>query len=167
MKIIATRILAATAIHFITSSCQASTWNFVWVGNDETRFFFDADTVEKSKDITTVWIKTVQVNHPNSNGSWSYAHRWKINCQKKTIQTLAYSSYDKDGRFIRSDSTPGTEDVAVPDSTGEAMMKIACEANFPRDTSNAKYFKLEGNDVYQATKNYGDYQKSQIDSAPK
>ena len=59
------------------------------------------------------------------------------------------------------------EREVIPDSTGEGMLKIACEPIFPNDKSGKNYFKLEGIDVFQATRNYVEYQKSQVDSAPK
>jgi len=149
------------------SSAFASSWNFTSVGNDETRYFFDAETVEKTRDITTLWVKTVQVNRPDTDGSWASALRWRINCVKRTIQGLGYSTYDKDGKFIKSSSSALLEDAVIPDSTGEAMLKIACEPNFPRDTSGVKYLKIDDNDVFAATRRYTESRKSQIDSAPK
>ncbi len=95
------------------------------------------------------------------------AFRWRMNCSKRTLQTLAWSSYAKDGKFMKSGSTPTAEEPTTPDSTGEAMLNIACEANFPRDTSSEKYFKIEGNDVFEATKKFVEYRKSQVDVAPK
>lgn len=32
----------------------ASNWQVTWVGNDETRYYFDADSVEKLKDSVAV-----------------------------------------------------------------------------------------------------------------
>lgn len=152
----------------ISTTALASTWNFAWVGNDETRYFFDADTVEKTRDRSVLlWVKTVNILNADSDGSWSTAYRWKVNCQKKTVQTLAWSSYGADGKFIRSGSSSGAEREVVPDTVGEAMLKIACEPNFPNDKSGKSYFKLEGVDVFQATKNYVEYSKSQTDIAPK
>jgi hypothetical protein len=162
------QLLAAIGLFSIViSNAQASTWNFAWVGNDEVRYFFDADTVEKNKELVTVWIKTVQTAAPDNDGSWSMALRWRMNCSKRTILSLASSTYDKDGKFLKSSTLPGTDAAVVPDSTGESMLKIACEANFPRDSSGEKYFKLNGIDVFQATRNYVDMRKSQVDSAPK
>ena len=161
------RILPVALCSLLTSPVFASTWHFVWVGNDEVRFFFDGDTVERNREITTVWIKTVRTNQADGDGSWASALRWRMNCSKRTIQTLAWSSYAKDGKFLKSNSNPAPEEPTIPDSTGEAILKIACEANFPRDTSGEKYFKLEGNDVFQATKNFVEYRKTQMDVAPK
>jgi len=152
---------------FVANNARASTWNFAWVGNEETRYFFDADTVEKNKEFVTVWIKTVQTTAPDNDGSWAMALRWRMNCSKRTILSLASSTYDKDGKFIKSATPSGSETPVIPDSTGEAMLKIACEANFPRDSSGDRYFKLNGIDVFQATRNYVDMRKSQVDSAPK
>ena len=146
---------------------MASSWHFAWVGNDETRYFFDAETIERNRDLTTVWVKTVQVSRPDTDGSWASALRWRFNCTKRTVQSLGWSTYDRDGKFIKSSSALSEEGAVIPDSTGEAMLKIACEPTFPRDVSGIKYFKLEGNDVFQATKNYAEMRKSQMDNAPK
>lgn len=145
----------------------ASTWNFVWVGNENVRFFFDADSIEKTKDQIMIWMKTVQVKNPDTDGSWSTAARWKINCTRKTIQTIAMSTYTKQGNFIKSYSGVTDEQVVTPDSTGDGMLKIACKSNFPNDTSEKEYFKLLDNDVFKATRNYGEFTSSQSDLAPK
>lgn len=40
--------------------------------------------------------------------------------------------------------------MVVPDTTGEAMLKIFCEPSFPNDKSEEKYWKIIDNDVYKA-----------------
>lgn len=113
-------------------------------------------------------MKSVQTEKPDSSGSWATALRWRFNCSKKTIQALAWSSYDREGKFIKSGSTPGIESAAVPDSIGEGTMKVACQTNFPNDTSaNSKYVKIQDNDVFAATRRMVEYKKSQTDNAPK
>lgn len=162
------KALLSTAALLCSLPATASTWNYLYVGSEDSRYFFDADTVEKAKDKSLmVWIKAVKTVQANSDESWATALRWKFNCTKRTIQTLAWSSYDRDGKFMKSGSNPGTEDVAIPDSTGEGVLKVVCEPNFPNDTSNKKYFKLGHNDVFLATKNYVDRIKSEVDTAPK
>ena len=160
---IATLILLTT---LASTPVTASTWYFAWAGNEDTRYFFDADSVEKSKDVVVVWVKTVQVSKVDSDGSWSNALRWRFNCVRKTIQNLAISRYGQDGKFISSAAGSSTETLVVPDSTGDAMLKIACKANFPNDKSEVDYFKLENIDVFEATKNYLKHIKSRTDSAP-
>ena len=160
-------LLIAGASFFFQVTAFAATWNFTWVSSDDTRYFFDSDTVEKSKNVVIIWVKTVQIRQVEKDGSWSTAYRWRINCPKRTIQTLAWSTYDDAGKFIKSGSNPSAEDLVTPDTTGDAMLKVACAANFPRDTSEKYYFKLDNVDVFQATKNYEVYRKSRIDTAPK
>ena len=151
----------------ISTLACASNWHFAWVGNKETRYFFDAESIERTKDAIIVWVKMVQVSQIDTDGSWATALRWRFNCPKKAIQTLAASLYDKDGKFIRSSSGTSTEQVVVPDSTGEAMLKIVCKANFPNDKSGNEYFRVENNDVFQSTRNYAEMISSQTDAAPK
>lgn len=150
---------------FFGSSVFASTWNFM-TSSTESVYYFDADTVLKDHEITTLWVKTVQMEKPDDAGNWAIASRWKINCSKQTIQTLAWTTYDKNGKYIRSDTRVGSQDVVVPDSMGESVLKVACEKNFPRDTSGAKYFKIKNNDVFQGTKDYVEYLKAHQDTAP-
>ena len=145
----------------------ASTWNYLRVGNAEMRFFFDADTVEKTKDTVTVWVKMVQVEAPDIDGSWATAARWRIHCGRRSIQSMATSVYTAEGTFIRSAPAALSENRVAPDTTGEAVIKIACKTGFPRDTSGAEYFKLEDNDVFRATRSYKEMQRSEVDTAPK
>ena len=161
------RALAIIFCILLGPSAFASTWHFTWVGSDEARYFFDADTVEKNRDITTLWIKTVRINTPDVDGSWARALRWQLNCSKRTVQGLAWSTYSKDGKFITSNSTPTQETAVIPDTTGESMLKLACEVGFPQDASASKHYKVVGNDIFQATKNFIENQKSQVDVAPK
>ena len=159
--------IASAALVLGTQAAMASNWHFAWVGNKEVRYFFDVESIERAKDIIIVWIKTVQMSQPDTDGSWASAMRWRFNCPKKTIQSLAISFYDREGKFLRSGTGGSTESVVIPDSTGEAMLKIACKPGFPNDKSGDDYFRVENNDVFQATKNYADMLNSKIDSAPK
>ncbi|WP_448670240.1 surface-adhesin E family protein [Pseudoxanthomonas mexicana] len=163
-KVILVLAIAATSFAGIAS---AATWHNIYAGNDKTLYFFDADTVEKSGNSVTLWVKTVQTRQARADGSWSIALRWRLNCSNRTIQTLASSTYSNSGEFIESDNRPSTPEPAVPDSTGEAVLKIACEPNFPRDTSGKSYFKLDSNDVFRARDNWVNYQNSKVDTAPK
>jgi len=157
----------AISLLTINPSANASSWNYIWAGNEDTVYFFDADSIERGNNTLTLWLKTVQTKKAESDGSWSTAMRWKINCTQRTILPLAYSIYDANGKFIRSINKPGEETSVIPDSTGEAVLKVVCEPNFPRDTSGKKYFKIPGNDIFQATRIYSDALNSQIDTAPK
>ena len=161
------RCCALLACVGLSPAATAATWNYISAGNEETLYFFDSDTVERSSNVETLWIKTDQVSSPDKGGAWSTALRWRMNCSARTIQTLAWSDYDNAGNFIRSNNKSGTANLALPDSTGEAVLKIACQANFPRDTSGKDYFILDENDVFRARDKYVRYLNTQSDTAPK
>ncbi len=162
-KIFMSCVIGLTAL--VVQPAFASTWNIVLVGNRDMEFYFDADTIEKSSGVVTAWIKTVQTQEINEDGSWAMAMRWRMNCAKKTIQILSSSQYDVKGKFISSSSAISREEAVIPDSSGETILKLACMKNFP-NAKNSFYYKVENNDIYQDAKQRADYAKTHTDLAP-
>lgn len=163
-------ILFAALLSISGASAFASEWNtFMAVGSDDAEYFFDAESVNKTKNTVTLWVKTVQKSKPEPDGSWSTAYNYRMNCPNRTTQVLSMSTYDSTGQFIASNSTSRPEKSAVPDSIGEGVLKIACMADFPRNTPGTKtsYFKIEGNDIFAATKLFVEFYKGRVDNAPK
>jgi hypothetical protein len=151
-----------------STSNIASTWNvLVNAGNNESLYFFDADSVDKVREITTIWIKTVRTTSPYNDGSWATALRWRFNCTKKTVQTLSMSNYDIDGKFLKSYPEPSKEESVIPDSNGDIALKVSCQPDFPRNKSGRDYAVIADNDVFRATREYVEYMKSRKDMAPK
>ena len=157
------------ALIFVSAPYEAlaSSWYTTNVGNNDTSYYFDAESVSRTKDVILVWIKTVQNYAVDTDGSWATAYRWKFNCTRKTIQTMASSTYDKDGKFIKSNTNPSGETEVIPDSTGEGMLRLTCAADFPKNKSEKDYVKVSDNDVFEATRRYVQYVKSKVDTAPK
>lgn len=165
-----TGILFAALLSLSGTSAFASSWhNFYSANTDDAEYFFDADSVVKAGGVVTVWVKTVQKNSPESDGSWSIALNWRINCQKRTITILSSSTYDSAGKFIKSNSNVSSETQITPDSVGEGVQKAACMADFPRNTPATKgiYFTLADNDIYAFTRRLVEIKKGQVDNAPK
>ncbi|WP_448479903.1 surface-adhesin E family protein [Pseudoxanthomonas mexicana] len=160
-------LFLAVALMTCAADAAAATWNYIAAGNEKTLYFFDADTVQKTGNAVTLWVKTVRTRQADSDGSWATALQWRINCASRTIQTLSWSSYNNSGDFIESNNKPSSPTPATPDTTGEAVLKIACEPSFPKDTSGKNYFKLDANDVFKARDNWVRHQDSQVDLAPK
>jgi hypothetical protein len=161
-----TYYLAFAAIS-LSPSAFSATWNNMAVGFNKSLYFFDADTVEKNANSVTLWIKTVQISAPDTQGAWATAVRLRINCTAKTFQTLAASDYDNEGNFIKASNKSESPAIAAPDTTGESIIKIACESNFPRDTSEKYYYKVEGNDIFKFRDDYLRYLNAKVDTAPK
>ena len=163
-------IFFCTVLSFFGAAAFASEWNnFTSVRSGDTEYFFDAESVNKAKDVVTLWVKTVRKNTPDANGSWATAFQQRVNCQKKTVQTLSWSLYDATGKFLESNSDGGQERSVVPDSVGEAIQKTVCLAAFPKSTPATKnsYFKILSNDVFLATKIFIESDKKLVDNAPK
>lgn len=161
-------VLFGLLLSLFGASASASEWNNFVTGTDEGEYFFDASTVVKTKDVVTLWVKVVQKNKADSWGSWASANNWRMNCSKRTIQTLGWSAYEADGKFLKSNSISTSEDSIIPDSIGEGIMKVVCTTDFPKNSPATKnlYFKIDDNDVFAATKRFIEAKKSRIDNAP-
>lgn len=166
-----TGIIFVALISLFGSSAFASEWNyFLTVSREDKEYFFDAESVEKTKDTVTLWVKIIQKYKPDADdGSWSTAVQWRMNCQKRTIQFLTFSTYNSDGKFIKSNSTIGQEKSWIPDSIGDWIAKTACMADFPKNTPATKnsYVKIDDNDIFRATKSLVEAERSRTDNAPK
>jgi hypothetical protein len=163
-------IIFAALFSLFGTSAFASSWNYLLtISNDDMEYFFDAESVNKTKEVVNLWAKTVQTDKAQDDGSWSVAYNWKLNCAKRTIQLMGWSTYDSTGKFIKSYSTPNTENPVIPDSVGESVLKVACMADFPKNTPSTKnsYFAVANNDIFAFTKRLIEFRKSQIDNAPK
>lgn len=148
-------------------TATAATWYGIDVWPDDSVIFFDSDTVERTPGLVTVWFKSVQLSSADKDGAWSTAYRWRFNCSARTMQALASSDYDNRGKFIKSYNTSGSANPVFPDSVGEGLLKIACDANFPNSTSEERYWKLFSNDVFEVRDAVVRGRNDRIDQAPK
>ena len=164
------KFISAIITSLLGVTSFASEWNLISsTGTDDALYFFDAESAVKKFDIASLWVKTVQKVKPDTDGSWSTAYNYKINCKIRTIQLLGWSSYDATGKFIESSSKIGQEKTPTPDSIGDGIYKLTCLSDFPRNTTKTDdfYAKVLDNDVFAATKRFVEYRKSLVDKAPK
>ncbi len=159
-------IIVFLASALFNQSAVASSWYYINVYTDSALYFFDKKTVEKGYGTVTLWVKVVQKNKRDTDGSWATASRWRINCSKRTIQNLAMSTYDSDGKFIGSFQSSDYESSVTPGSTGYGVYKISCAANFPNDRDNKNYFPVDDNDIFSATRRYVESIPVSRDRAP-
>jgi hypothetical protein len=162
--------LAAATLLGLCSAAGASTWNyFNAAGNGSSRWYFDADTVSRVGDQVTVWVKYVnEPSTPDSDGSYSTASRTVYDCSGKTSQILASVVYDREGRFIKTFPNPGNVRPIGEGSVAEAIQRMACAPNFPREPGASGYQLVQGNDIYRHAAEYWERQKLvNVDIAPK
>ncbi len=148
---------------------MASAWNtFGNVSGSSMLIYFDAESVVRRPDVVTVWLKYVyDTGSKQSDNVYSLALRMAFNCKARTTQVLTSSSYDRDGVFIRTDSTAGTPQDIIPDSLGDGMAKAICAANFPNDKSGSQYAPTLKNDPRGEAAMWFDYKRAKsADPAP-
>jgi hypothetical protein len=151
-----------------SSTVYASSWHLVTsFYSKEIALFFDAESVERQADYRFVWYKIVRKQIPDSEGAWSTATRYKVDCKNKTVQNLTTSDYDVNNKFIKSYPMSPQIKIPIPDSLADEVVKLSCKSNFPNDKSEASpYFKLKDNDVFRATRFLTDFDNGNIDKAP-
>ena len=163
----AKKAIFCVSLLIASSSTHASIWNLVVdFYSKEVALFFDAESVEKQGDFRFVWYKIVRKNTVASDGSWSTAIRYKLDCKNKTLQNLSTSDYDVNNKFMKSYPS-GQVQMPIPDSLGDTVVKVSCKSNFPNDKSESSpYVKLNDNDVYKATRRLVDFDNGNYDRAP-
>lgn len=166
IKILSLVIFSSSIFH---TCAIASSWNFPFaIDVKERAYYFDADSVEKNGDFTIVWFKTIQKRNLDTDGSWATAFRYKFNCVKKTVQGLGYTTYDSDGKYLKSRDQSTEIIYPAPDSIAEAMTKLVCKNNFPNYKSSDKdFFKVDDGDLYRATRRLVEFENSRNDPALK
>lgn len=148
----------------------AATWNaFVYGSNDYKGYYFDANSVNKTKDGVAFWMKYVNnVKHPDNDGGYSTAQNVEFSCSNNTIQVFNSSIYDKDGKFIKAYPNPEKLIDIKPNTLFNSMLTAVCTPDFPLNKSKAQYYLVEDNDIYRdSTSYYRSIEEKQTDNAPK
>ncbi len=150
------RIVVFGLVALCSLTANAATWYVFANGyTDNSIYFFDRDTVTKHGDDVTIWEKYVRdADKPEADGSISTALKVNYSCGKRTSQIQTYTAYDLKGDFIRSSSIQFKAVDVIPDSVGEAILKVVCIKNFPKSKVNVDYFSVKDNDIFSHTKNY-------------
>jgi len=163
-----TAAIVAICLLAVGSVANAASWyTFSDVVNDYKMYFFDANSVEKKEGNVTLWVKYVNNDQPDNDGSYSTATKLVFSCAAKTYQELNSSIYDKDRKFMRSYPTPGNVNQLQPNTLVGVMQEVICMPNFPKDTSGKYYFPVKDNDIYSHAARYYENQKARkVDSAP-
>ena len=163
-----TATFVAMCLLTVGSLANAATWyTFSDAVNDYKMYFFDASSVEKKGDNVTLWLKYVNSDQPDNDGSYSTATRMYFACAEKTFQGLNSSIYDKDRKFMRSYPNPGKVNQIEPKTLIAVISEVVCMPDFPKDTSGKYYFAVKDNNIYiHAARYYADLKARKIDSAP-
>jgi hypothetical protein len=168
MKLLSNFTLFVSLFVFNANANAADWYAFSKTFTDNKIFFFDRDTVVRSKETTTVWIKALyDVKSTQNDGVYTEAYRYVFDCAKRTLQALQASTYDRQGKFLKSFSEPGSPKEAVPGTVAEGLMTAVCSRRFPDDPKSDFYVRPTEQNLNQLSVEYFEDQRSKVDNAPK
>lgn len=109
---------------------NASNWVLVDKSIEGDAFFVDTQSITRSGDSVTVWMRTNYVTR-SLTGTLSTKTNETVNCRSREMLTRYYMTYDdlnNNGKLLRSwpVEVPKWEPIP-PDSITEALMKFVCK----------------------------------------
>ena len=124
--------VAATALLIAAPPAYAANWIFVTDSINNTRFYYDLDSIQRSENQITVWEKkdhsrdkTIKQRETKS--------RSRYDCAERTVTILNINSYFPDGK-IEALTLKSYEQETVsipPESVFEFMLEAVCAASAP------------------------------------
>jgi len=89
----------------------------------ETSYFYDKSGIEKSKGNLIIWTR----NERNDDERANDVARVRINCKKRIIGTIEYSSYDETGNLLQKQHVDNvTMKTVMPGTITEKLFKEVC-----------------------------------------
>lgn len=135
------RLLAVLVVMGFIGSANAANWYVLTTVSGPTNIaFFDFDTIVKSKNTVTIWVKNYF--SPGKGVDWT-ADKSIYFCKSRTHQLLAATLAYPNGHNT-SDNKPGKIQEVIPGSHGEALLKIVCSPDFPSAAGGRGYQSMDG-----------------------
>lgn len=129
LKFAAMPALPLIAILSAPSAANAGEW--AWVGSGEQiRVGMDRATISTSFDMTTAWVVTV---YPTKQTIGQYVYDYRVeqrsfSCSRRTQGVSFIALYNLEGQQIHSQSGEAVPSPIIPDTTGDQVLKAACDA---------------------------------------
>ena len=130
------RAIFATVLFLTATSASAATWVEASQSSSGSVVYVDVDSIRDVAGKRQIWVQIDQSNNPSVKARTS-KELWRYDCPSQTSITLSWIDYDSSGRVMKSGGNidnPYLYQPVVPDSTGETIMKIACN---PKNASNS------------------------------
>jgi hypothetical protein len=115
---------------FLISPVYAEWMMLSTADEGEVSIYVDLNTIRRNGNTVLIW--TLQDFKQERMGESSMKVRMKFDCKEETSQVIHLVGYSKNmgsGKVTMSTSGPGrvgTIEHIIPDSSGEAMWKLAC-----------------------------------------
>lgn len=123
------KLIAATALIMAATPAFAANWIYNATSPNGAVYYYDSDTILRSRNQVTVWEKHDFSRDKTTKKSETRA-RYRYDCAERTSTLLQLSNYYPDGKnesFIWNTSEQEERGV-IPDSFAEKMLEAVCEA---------------------------------------
>jgi hypothetical protein len=120
------RSLTVVTLLFSGAIAHAAKWTYVVTDVDKSARYFDAETVQRSGNVVTVWEK--RGASPGNKICCTAVSRVRFDCINRTMTLLGGRIYYLDGTVAANAerlSSPIKSEV-FPDSPEEKMLKAVC-----------------------------------------
>lgn len=129
------RIINRTAI--LTALCLAAMplapayavdWVYVVTSVDNTHYYYDADTLQRSGDQVTVWFR-LDHSRDKTTKKREAKDRYRLNCATRTTTLLYTVNYYPDGKSetFSYDTYEQRVSPVVPGSLAEVLLEVICK----------------------------------------
>lgn len=124
-------------IFLLPMATEASNDRWVWIAsNDEVGYFFDTQSFQDKsvpvikKEAYSVWIKTqyteaygkeMAKEEGFAEAASHSMSKFEFDYNNKTLTSLAYAVYGKNGKILYSDQKTSKSEQIIPDTMGEAI----------------------------------------------
>ena len=107
----------------------ASNWVYVGKASNSNTFFIDNQSISRSGDSVTFWVKTNYASR-DSYGDLSSKINQTINCRTRELihrYFMFYDDLDNKGKLTISTAPPSpTWEPIAPDTVNELLLKFVC-----------------------------------------
>lgn len=126
------KFFTTAALVMAATPAFSANWVYVNTGTNNADNYYDADTMERSGEVVTVWEKA---DHSRDKTvKWRSSKLLKrFYCSRRLSVIVSIIDYYPNGETKSVNVPPyqQEEDFIAPDTNGEEMLKAVCEATAP------------------------------------
>lgn len=118
--------ILAVAVAGTSTTALAARWVLVEIAKDQTVYFLDTSKLTSTQE-RTYWVKRIRKT-VDYDGEKSAVVRYAFDCKNDRLAALSITTYKTDGNVINSLDRAEPMRIAIPDSIGESLLRVACQS---------------------------------------
>lgn len=123
------KLLFICGIFFVTSVFATAEWINIGSNRNNDRFFIDVNSIERSGDSVTYWVKVNNAAR-DANGSLSSKDQYIIHCQARQFAPrylISYDELDNNGRILVARESKNSWSPIPPDTMIYLHFQLLCK----------------------------------------